>query len=60
LKIRHRPGVSVLYDRSLRPKKKITMFPPERPGEFFFPLTRARTNSTIPFLSKGENEKSEL
>ena len=34
----------------LRPKKKIAMFPPYRPGETFFLLTRAREKSTIPFF----------
>ena len=31
-------------------EKEIDMFPPYRPGELFFPLTRAEGNSTIPFF----------
>ena len=31
-------------------EKKIAMFPPYRPGETFFLLTRAREKSTIPFF----------
>ena len=34
---------------TFRPKKK-AMFPPYRPGETFFLLTRAREKSTIPFF----------
>ena len=39
--------ISTLLDD--RPKKK-AMFPPYRPGETFFLLTRAREKSTIPFF----------
>jgi hypothetical protein len=39
-----------MKDLAIGPKKKIDMFPPYRPGELFFPLTRAEGNSTIPFF----------
>ena len=35
---------------SAEAEKKIAMFPPYRPGEAFFLLTRAREKSTIPFF----------
>ena len=34
----------------MRPKKKIHMFPPYRPGEIIFQFTRAHEKSTIPFF----------
>ena len=40
----------LLCSRYYRPKKKIVMFPPYRPGQIFFLLTRARQKFTIPFF----------